>query len=142
MTKGFYGRYQHTVDAKGRVFVPVKFRDKLGSGFIAAAVLDHCISLYSFEEWDKLMEGINALPVSKARDLQRTLSSNAIDVELDAQGRILLPKHLVAYGYLEKDVTVIGAGNHAEIWNSERLAEREGAMTDEALEEKFIELGF
>ena len=142
MASGFYGRYQHTVDAKGRVFVPVKFRDKLGSEFIAAAVLDHCISLYSLEEWDKLMEGVNAMPVSKARDLQRHLSSNAIDVQIDSQGRVLLPKHLVAYGMLEKDVTVIGAGNHAEIWNAERLAEREGAMTDEELEEKFAELGF
>ncbi len=142
MTKGFYGRYQHTIDAKGRVFVPVKFRDKLGSGFIAAAVLDHCISLYSFEEWDKLMEGINAQPVSKVRDLQRVISSNALDVEVDAQGRILLPKHLVAYGFLEKEVTVIGAGNHAEIWSTARLAEREATMTDEALEAKFIELGF
>ena len=142
MTKGFYGRYQHTVDAKGRVFVPVKLRDKLGSEFIAAAVMDHCISLYSFEEWDKLMEGVNAMPLTKARDLQRTLSSNAMDVELDAQGRILLPKHLVAYGMLEKDVTVIGAGNHAEIWSTARLTEREQALTDEALEEKFMELGF
>jgi MraZ protein len=142
MASGYYGRYHHTVDAKGRVFVPVKLRDKLGSGFMAAAVLDHCISLYSYEEWDKLMEGINTMPVSKARDLQRHLSSNAIDVELDAQGRILLPKHLVAYGFLEKDVTVIGAGNHAEIWNSDRLAERESTLTDEALEEMFIELGF
>lgn len=139
---GFYGRYQHTVDAKGRVFVPVKFRDKLGQSFIAAAVLDHCISLYSFAEWDSLMEGINAMPVSRARDLQRHLSSNAADVELDAQGRILLPRHLVAYGLLERDVTVIGAGNHAEIWNAGRLAERESAMTDEALEDKFKELGF
>ena len=142
MTKGFYGRYQHTVDAKGRVFVPVKLRDKLGSGFIAAAVMDHCISLYSFEEWDKLMEGVNAMPLTKARDLQRALSSNAMDVELDAQGRILLPKHLVAYGMLEKDVTVIGAGNHAEIWNTARLEERESTLTDEALEEKLMELGF
>lgn len=142
MAGGYYGRYQHTVDAKGRVFVPVKLRDKLGSSFMAAAVMDHCISLYSNEEWDKLMAGINAMPISKARDLQRHLSLNAIDVELDAQGRILLPRHLVAYGMLEKDVTVIGAGNHAEIWNAARLEERERTLTDEELEDKFIELGF
>ncbi len=142
MAGGYYGRYQHTVDAKGRVFVPVKLRDKLGSSFMAAAVMDHCISLYSNEEWDKLMAGINAMPISKARDLQRHLSLNAIDVELDAQGRILLPRHLVAYGMLEKDVTVIGAGNHAEIWNTARLEERERTLTDEELEDKFIELGF
>lgn len=142
MVSGFYGRYQHTVDAKGRVFVPAKFRDKLGGEFIAAAVLDHCVSLYSAEEWDRLMAGVNAMPVSQMRDVQRYLSSNAVSVEVDAQGRILLPKHLVAYGLLEKEVTVIGAGNHAEIWNAARLSERESAMTDEMLEEKFAELGF
>ena len=139
---GFFGRYQHTVDAKGRIFVPVKFRDKLGQSFIAAAVLDHCISLYSFEEWDKLMAGINAMPVSKARDLQRHLSANAAEVELDAQGRILLPRHLVEYGLLERDATVIGAGNHAEIWNAANLTRWESERTDESWEDLFRELGF
>lgn len=139
---GFFGRYQHTVDVKGRIFVPVKFRDKLGQSFVAAAVLDHCICLYSFEEWDKLMEGINAMPVSRARELQRHLSSNAAEVELDAQGRILLPRHLVEYGLLDREATVIGSGNHAEIWNAARLTEWESGKTDENWEEMFRELGF
>ena len=139
---GFNGRYQHTVDAKGRVFVPVKMRDRLGSSFMAAAVLDHCISLYSTEKWDSLIDGLDAMPVSEVRDVLRHLSSNAAEVEVDAQGRILLPKHLIAYAFLEKDVTIIGAGNHAEIWNPGRLSERENAMTDEALEKKYKELGF
>lgn len=142
MAGGFYGRHEHTVDAKGRMFVPVKFRDRLGSSFMAAAVVDHCISLYSHEEWDKLMEKVNSFPHFRGRDLQRRFSANAQDVELDAQGRILLPKKMIAYGMLEKDVAVIGAGNHAEIWNPDRLREREESLTDEALEELFEELGF
>lgn len=142
MVKGFYGQFANKIDAKGRVVIPSKLREKLGNAFMAAAVLDHCISLYTYEEWEKLMEGINAMPVAKVRDVQRALSANAMDVEVDAQGRILLPKHLIAYGYLEKDVVVIGAGNHAEIWNPERFAARQSELTDEVLEEKFIELGF
>lgn len=139
---GFYGRYQHSLDQKGRIFVPVKFRDKLGQSFIAAAVLDNCICLYSFEEWDKLMANINAMPVSRARDLQRHLAANAAEVELDAQGRILLPRHLIEYGMLEREATVIGSSNHAEIWNTGRLAEWESGRTEENWEDLFRELGF
>ena len=87
-----YGRYQHNIDAKGRIFVPAKLREKLGDAFIAAAVMDHCVCLYSMEEWDKLMEGLAASPMTQSRKLLRVLSANAQDVQVDAQGRILLPK--------------------------------------------------
>lgn len=137
-----YGRYEHNIDAKGRLFVPVKLREKLGNSFMAAAVMDHCICLYSYEEWDKLIQGISDMPMTKARGLQRYLSANAKDVEADAQGRILLPKHLLAYGALEKEALVIGAGNRAEIWNPQAYEETIGAMTAEEVEAAFAELGF
>ena len=137
-----YGRYQHTVDAKGRLFVPVKLRDKLGETFIAAAVMDHCISLYSLEEWDKLLEGLSQMPMTKARKLQRYLSSNAADVQADAQGRILLPRHLLNYANLAKDALIIGAGNRAEIWDPAAYEESIDAMTPEEVEAEFAELGF
>lgn len=98
-----YGRYQHNIDAKGRIFVPAKLREKLGDAFIAAAVMDHCVCLYSMEEWDKLMEGLAASPMTQSRKLLRVLSANAQDVQVDAQGRILLPKHLLTYASLEKE---------------------------------------
>ena len=110
-----YGRFQHNIDAKGRIFVPAKLREKLGDGFIAAAVMDHCVSLYSMEEWDKLQQGLADMPMTKARKLQRYLSANACDVQVDAQGRILLPRHLLEYARLEKEALVVGAGNRAEI---------------------------
>ena len=91
-----YGRYEHNIDAKGRIFVPAKLREKLGDAFIAAAVMDHCVCLYSMGEWDKLQEGLAQMPMTKARKLQRYLSANATDVQVDAQGRILLPRHLLA----------------------------------------------
>jgi MraZ protein len=88
------------------------------------------------------MANINAAPVSKSRDLQRYLSANAKDVEVDAQGRILLPRHLLAYGGLEKEAIVIGAGNRAEIWNPQAYERTVGAMTAEDVEAAFAELGF
>jgi len=126
-----YGRYEHNIDAKGRIFVPAKLREKLGDTFIAAAVIDHCISLYSMDEWDKLQQGLANMPFTKARKLQRYLSSNAADVQVDSQGRINLPKHLLAYAGLEKEALIIGAGNRAEIWNPERYQEEIEQMTPE-----------
>ncbi len=137
-----YGRYQHNVDAKGRLFVPAKLREKLGESFIVAAVLDRCICLYSIDEWDELLGGIAALPMTQGRALMRQLTSNAEDVSPDAQGRILLPKHLLEYAGLEKPALVIGAGKRAEIWNPDIYEEATKQLTPEALEEEFIKLGF
>ena len=137
-----YGRYQHNIDAKGRIFVPAKLREKLGDSFIAAAVMDHCVSLYSMEEWDKLIEGLSNTPMTQARKLLRYISTNAADVQVDAQGRILLPKHLLAYASLEKEALVVGAGKRAEIWNPVLYEEDVGEMTSEAVEAEFMKLGF
>ena len=137
-----YGRFQHNIDAKGRIFVPAKLREKLGDGFIAAAVMDHCVSLYSMEEWDKLQQGLADMPMTKARKLQRYLSANACDVQVDAQGRILLPRHLLDYARLEKEALVVGAGNRAEIWNPAAYEEDIGDMSYDEVEAAFMELGF
>ena len=137
-----YGRYQHNIDAKGRIFVPAKLREKLGDCFIAAAVMDHCVSLYSMEEWDKLQQGLADMPMTTSRKLLRHLSANAVDVQVDAQGRILLPKHLLTYAVLEKEALVLGAGNRAEIWNPDRYENENGDMTAEDVEAEFVKLGF
>ncbi len=137
-----YGRFQHNIDAKGRLFVPAKLRDKLGSLFIAAAVMDHCVCLYSMAEWEKLQEGLAEKPMTQARKLQRYLSANAVDVQVDAQGRILLPRHLLEYAGLEKEALVIGAGNRAEVWAPAAYEADVEAMTSEEVEAEFAELGF
>lgn len=137
-----YGRYEHTVDAKGRMFVPAKLREKLGESFIAAAVIDNCICLYSLEEWERLMEKLMEKPMTEARSLQRYIASNAVDVQVDAQGRILLPRHLIGHAGLVKEALVIGAVNHAEIWNPADYESSVGSMTSEAAENVFIKLGF
>ncbi len=137
-----YGKFQHNIDAKGRLFVPAKLRDKLGSLFIAAAVMDHCVCLYSMDEWNKLQEGLAQKPMTQARKLQRYLSANAVDVQVDAQGRILLPRHLLEYAGLAKEALVIGAGNRAEVWNPSAYEADIDSMTSEEVEAEFAELGF
>lgn len=137
-----YGQFYHNLDAKGRLSVPSKLREKLGETFIAAAVMDRCICLYSTDEWEKLMAGLGEMPMTKARRLQRYLSSNAVDVTVDAQGRILLPKHLLQYAELTKETVVIGAGNRAEIWNVTAFEEESARMTPDEIEAEFTALGF
>ncbi len=142
MPRMLYGRFQHNIDAKGRLFVPAKLRERLGMSFIAAAVMDHCVCLYSVDEWNKLQEGLAEMPLTKARKLQRYLSANAVDAQVDSQGRILLPKHLLDYANLQKEALVIGAGNRAEIWNPAAYEADMETMTSEEVEAEFMELGF
>ncbi len=137
-----YGRYEHNMDAKGRVFVPVKLREKLGETFIAAAVLDRCVSLYSMEEWESLLSKIAEGPMAQTRKMLRKITELAEDVTPDAQGRILLNKNLIAHAGLTKPALIIGAGRRAEIWNPDTYAADMADMTDEKLEEEFLKHGF
>ena len=114
------GQYEHSIDPKNRINFPAKFREQLGENFILTVGLDECIAVYSAEEWDKLEQKINQLPMSRGRSVKRYFFSNAVTVEPDKQGRILLPPHLREYAHLEKDVIVTGASDHAEIWDVER----------------------
>lgn len=137
-----YGRFEYNIDAKGRIFIPVKLREKLGSSFIAATVLDPCVSLYSAEEWDSLLEKLTSAPMAETRKLLRKVAQSAEDVTLDSQGRILLSKPLLAHARLEKPALIIGAGRRAEIWNPEVYEQTMVDMTDEKTEEAFIQYGF
>ena len=136
------GEYRHTLDAKGRVSVPSKLRDELGDRFTVTKGLDGCIAAYPAAEWDALEAKIRALPMSKARDLQRFFFSAAFDAELDSQGRILLPANLRAFAGLGKEVVVIGAANHAEIWDAARWDGYNEEIDDARIESAMEELGF
>lgn len=137
-----YGCYEHSVDAKGRVFVPAKLREKLGETFIAAAVLDRCVSLYSMEEWDALLEKMTAGSMVDTRKLLRVVTSSAEDVTPDAQGRILLNKKLIARAGLDKKALIIGCGRRVEIWNPDHYDEDMADMTEEKTLEDFRNIGF
>lgn len=136
------GQFQHTIDGKGRLIIPSKMRAELGGTFMAAAVLDKCITLYPMAEWEQLMAKLKEQPLSKVRKLQRFIGSKAQEVQLDSQGRILLPKHLLDYAGIEKDLYIIGACDRAEIWNPELYDADMEEMTMDEVEAEFVELGF
>ncbi len=112
------GQYQHTLDNKGRIFVPVKLREELGPVFYITLSMDRCLSAYSAENWELLTEKVNAMPYIRQRKV-RPLYAHAIRCELDAQGRVLIPQNLRDWAGLVKNVTVVGCNNHAELWDSE-----------------------
>ena len=137
-----FGKYRHNVDPKGRLFVPAKLREELGEAFYVTLGLDHCLSVYTQEGWDAIVEKYNALPISQARKI-RFLFANAAKCEPDKQGRFLIPTELRNYAGLQQDVTFIGQAGHAEIWDSEAYDQLEAeTLTPESLAEAMEELGF
>ncbi|MCF0142221.1 MAG: division/cell wall cluster transcriptional repressor MraZ [Parasporobacterium sp.] len=121
----FMGEYNHTIDAKGRAIIPVKFREPLGSKFVVTKGLDHCLWVYPEEQWRAFYEQINSLPASNPnnRKIQRFFGGSANESELDKQGRVLIPQTLREHAYLEKDITVVGLANRIEIWDTEHWKE-------------------
>lgn len=137
-----FGKYKHALDAKGRLFVPSKLKDELGEAFYVTLGLDHCLSVYTQAGWDGILEKYNALPISQQRKM-RFLFANACRCEPDKQGRFLLPTELREYAGLKQDVTFIGQGGHAEIWDSEKYdALEQEQLTPENLLGIMEELGF
>lgn len=113
------GEFQHSVDEKGRLIVPVKFREGLGSSFVMTRGLDQCLFVYPQPEWEILENKLKALPMTRAdaRSFVRFFFSGATECELDKQGRILIPASLRDYAGLAKDCVVIGVSNRVEIWS-------------------------
>ena len=116
------GEYNHTIDPKGRVIVPVKFREKLGDSFVVTKGLDNCLQVMDEKEWNKFSESFISAPYvdPDARKFTRFMFAGATDVEVDKQGRILIPQNLREYAGLTKDVVLVGIYNKVEIWSKER----------------------
>lgn len=115
----FMGEYEHNIDDKGRMIIPAKFRDELGSTFVLTRGLDQCIFGYPLEEW-KILEGkLKSLPFTKkdARAFTRFFFSGATECQLDRQGRVNIAPTLRKYAQLEKECTIIGVSNRIEIWS-------------------------
>ncbi len=136
------GQYRHTIDTKGRIIVPVKFREDLGESFILTKGLDSCLALYSESEWAVLVEKVKAMPVAKSRAIQMFLFPNAFPVELDAQGRIVIPAKLKEYAKLQKDVVVVGVSDRAEIWDAQLWDVSQEDTSSEDIVALMTELGF
>lgn len=132
----FRGEFNHTIDAKGRLIIPAKFREKLGEHFIVTKGLDGCLSIYPEEEWNQFEEKLTALSLIKKenRQLTRFFVAGAAEVELDKQGRILIPGPLREHAALEKDVVLVGVLNRVEIWDKTRYLDSEVEDMDEVAE--------
>jgi MraZ protein len=117
----FMGEYNHTVDAKGRLIVPSKFREQLGDEFVVTKGLDGCLFVYENTEWKILEEKLKNLPLTNAnaRKITRFFLAGATLCEVDKQGRILLPAVLREFAKIEKDAVMVGVGNRIEIWSKE-----------------------
>lgn len=117
----FMGEYHHSIDNKGRLIIPAKFREDLGEMFIITRGLDQCLFGYPLSEWKILEEKLKGLPLTKkdARAFTRFFFSGATESELDKQGRVNLPAPLLQYAKLEKDCVILGVSNRIEIWSKQ-----------------------
>lgn len=115
------GEFRHTLDTKGRVAVPAKFRDKLAAGAIITRGIDNCLFMFANAEWETLATKLMALPLAQAnsRAFVRLMMAGATDVAIDGQGRILVPDYLRKYAGLKKEVVVAGLYNRIEIWDED-----------------------
>lgn len=131
----FIGEYQHSIDAKGRMAVPAKFRHALKKGAVVTRGLDGCLFIYTESEWKKLVEKISNLPLSqgKSRAFSRLMLAGAMDVSVDSQGRILIPEYLRSYAGLSKETIVAGLYNRLEIWSRNAWAEYKRSTEKESV---------
>lgn len=116
----FYGEYEHTIDAKGRMFIPAKFREELGDDFVIfKGLFDKCLYVMSDADFKGLSAKLNSMPMANANavKVRRKLYSSAFKPEFDAQKRVLIPAKMREYAGLEKEVAVVGVGTHIELWN-------------------------
>ena len=118
----FMSEYNHTVDAKGRLIIPSKFRDRLGEEFVVSKGMDGCLFVYANDDWNAFEQKLTSLPLinKEARQFARFFLAGAAQVELDKQGRILLPASLREFAGLDKDVVLVGVGSRIEIWSKDK----------------------
>jgi MraZ protein len=128
------GEYEHSVDVKGRVAVPAKFRPQLETGLVVTRGFEHCLFVYPMEEWQTLSQRVSALSVGQpeARQLRRLLFASAFDTELDKQGRILLPAPLREYAGIDETAIVAGMNTYFEIWSKDAWASEQADLAEEA----------
>lgn len=118
----FMGEYRHTLDAKGRLIIPSRFREELKESFVVTRGLDGCLTIYTQEQWQRVFEQLRRLPNTKreTRLYIHMLTSKAIECSPDSQGRILLPSTLLEEAKIEKECVIVGVADHVEIWAKER----------------------
>ena len=142
----FMGEYQHSIDDKGRIIIPAKFREELGPQFVVTRGLDNCLFVYPESEWKILEQKLKSLPLMKsdARAFTRFFISGATECELDKQGRVNVPANLREHAKLDKECIVLGVTNRVEIW-SKAIWEgyfQQSEETFNEIAEKLVDLDF
>jgi len=140
----FLGEFVHTIDDKGRLTIPAKFRDDLGAGLVVTRSIDRCLAIYPMEEWKSLAKKVSDLPVTdrQARAFRRLVFANASDAIPDKQGRVLIPPRLREYAGLGGEVVVTGLNTYIEVWNQDSWGEeRERVEGDAVNVEEWAALG-
>ena len=139
----FMSEYNHTLDTKGRLIIPAKFRETLGEEFVISKGMDGCLFVYAGDDWNAFEQKLTSLPLinKEARQFARFFLAGAATVEVDKQGRILLPAALREFAGLEKDVVLVGVGSRVEIWSKERYLENNDFDDMDEIAEHMAELG-
>ncbi|GEA17089.1 MAG: transcriptional regulator MraZ [Moorella sp. (in: firmicutes)] len=139
----FMGEFQHTIDDKGRLIIPARFREELGEKFVITKGLDNCLFVYPMSGWAEMEQKLRSLPFTRsdARAFVRFFFSGATECELDRQGRILLPGNLREYAHLEREVVIVGVATRVEIWSRSLWEQycQETAAQYETLAEKIVD---
>lgn len=141
----FMGEFHHSLDAKGRIILPSRFRDELQDSVIVTRGLDGCLNVYTQEAWQAIYEKLLTLPTTNrdARIYVRMMTAKASECSFDSQGRILLPQNLIKDAEIEKEAVIVGAGNHVEIWSASKWNdfELEGSENLEEIAERLSGFG-
>lgn len=140
----FIGEYEHALDNKNRIIVPSKFREELGNKFILTKGLDGCLYCYTLSEWKVLEEKLKKLPLTNknARAFVRFFFSGANELDMDKQGRTLIPQNLLEYAEIKKEIISIGVSNRIEIWSKDKWEEYNNSNIDfDQIAEQMSELG-
>lgn len=136
------GEYNHTLDAKNRIFIPAKFRDFLGENFYITRKMNKtCLAVYSEEEMNRLSDKLNELPDSDVSDIKEFLFSKTTLVTPDANGRVVLLPAMLSYAGIEKNAVIIGAGNHLQIWSEDGWNNEEKMRDMKLLRSKLSAIG-
>ncbi len=140
----FMGEYGHSLDPKGRVIIPSRFREALGERFVITRSLDPCLCVYAMEDWEKFVSRLNDIPynVRKQRQLVRFFLSGANEAEPDKQGRVLIPAGLREAAGIKKDVIFVGVGSRIEIWSRETWEENMSSDEINEIAEEMLGNGF
>ena len=137
----FCGEFSHTLDAKKRLVLPAKLREQLGADVVMTKSVDKCISLYTAESWRSYCEKHDLLPLTKTRQVKRFLYASAFETSVDSQSRILISPNLCEYASLDKNVAVIGVGDHVEIWDAQLWANERTSENADDIAATLAELG-